>query len=70
MSRRKLNLLNFMILLMTVPWFFNNTKFESIMGFPYWAFYSLFLTLLYAIIIFYFLGKYWSISKSDGPLKK
>ncbi len=70
MSRIKLYLLNFMILLMTVPWFFNNKQFDSILGFPYWAFYSLFVTLLYAIIIFYFLGKYWSMSKSDGPLKK
>ena len=55
---------------MTVPWFFINTKMESIGGFPYWALYALFSTFIYAICIFYFLYRYWSISSSDKSLKK
>jgi uncharacterized membrane protein YdbT with pleckstrin-like domain len=55
---------------MTVPWFFINTKMESTGGFPNWALYALLSTLIYAISIFYFLHKYWSISASEKTLKK
>lgn len=70
MSRIKLYILNIFLLFMTVPWFFINTKMESIGGFPYWALYALFSTFIYATCIFYFLYKYWSISSSDKSLKK
>ena len=70
MSRIKLYGLNLFLLLMTVPWFFINTKMESTGGFPHWALYALFSTLIYAIGIFYFLHKYWSISASEKTLKK
>ena len=70
MSRIKLYGLNIFLLLMTVPWFFINTKMESTGGFPHWALYALFSTLIYAISIFYFLHKYWSISASEKNLKK
>ena len=70
MSRIKLYGLNSFLLLMTVPWFFINTKMESTGGFPHWALYALFSTLIYAISIFYFLHKYWSISASGKTLRK
>ena len=70
MSRIKLYGLNIFLLLMTVPWFFINTKMESIGGFPHWALYALFSTFIYAISIFYFLHRYWPISASDKSLKK
>ena len=69
MSRINLYGLNILLLLMTVPWFFFNTKMESIAGFPYWAMYALFSTFIYAISIFYFLHRYWSTSISDKSLK-
>jgi len=70
MSRIKLYLLNIFLLLMTVPWFFFNTKMESTAGFPHWALYALFSTLIYAISVFYFLHKYWSMSASEQTLNK
>jgi len=70
MSRIKLYGLNIFLLLMTVPWFFINTEMESIGGFPHWALYVLFSTFIYAISIFYFLHRYWSISASEKSLKK
>ena len=70
MSRNKLYILNIFLLFMTVPWFFINTKMESTGGLPHWAFYALLSTLIYAISIFYFLHKYWSISASEKTLKK
>ena len=70
MLRIKLYGLNIFLLLMTVPWFFINTKMESIVGIPYWAFYALFSTFIYAIIIFYFLNRYWSISATNKLIKK
>jgi hypothetical protein len=70
--RKKLVLfvLIFLLHVMTVPWFFFSTKLESITGFPYWAFYSLCSTFIYAVCIFYFLQKYWAISESDTTLEK
>ena len=70
MSRIKLYGLNIFLLLMTVPWFFIDTKMEDTAGFPHWGLYALFSTLIYAIIIFFFLHRYWSISASEKTLKK
>ena len=70
MSRIKLYGINIFLLIMTVPWFIINTKMQSIYGFPLWALYTLLATFIYAISIFYFLHKYWSISASEKTLKK
>ena len=70
MSRIKLYGMNILLLLMTIPWFFINTKMESIVGFPYWALFALFSTFIYALSIYYFLHRYWSISASEKTLKK
>jgi len=70
MSKIKLYGLNIFLLFMTVPWFFIETKMEVASGFPHWALYALFSTLIYAISIFYLLHKYWSISASVKTLRK
>ena len=70
MTLIKLYVLNILLLLMTVPWFFKSTKMESIIGFPSWAFYALLSTFIYAICIFYFLHRYWAISASEKSINK
>ena len=60
----KLYILNFLFIILTVPWFFLDDSINSIFGFPFWAFYSLIMTFLYAIIIYLFLKKYWFVSVS------
>ena len=70
MSRIKLYVLNIILLLMTVPWFFIDTKTEDTASFPHWGLYALFSTLIYAISVFYFLHKYWSMSASEQTLNK
>ena len=54
------------LLLFTVPWFFTNMNMHSILGFPDWALYSLIATLVYSIIISYFLKKYWFSTNLDN----
>jgi len=34
-------------------------------GFPLWALYALLTTMIYAIILSYFLGKYWYLSAGE-----
>ena len=70
MSKIKLYVLNIFLLLMTVPWFFIDTKMEDTAGFPHWGLYALFSTLIYAMSVFYFLHKYWSVSASAKNIKK
>ncbi|MGR3179216.1 MAG: hypothetical protein ACUZ8E_14280 [Candidatus Anammoxibacter sp.] len=49
-------------LLATIPWFFTEFRAVHIFGFPPWAFYSLCLTIVYAIVVAFFVGRYWSVS--------
>tara|TARA_Y100001970_G_C14068634_1_gene768111 strand:+ start:412 stop:624 length:213 start_codon:yes stop_codon:yes gene_type:complete len=70
MNAKKIYIINIVTLFFTVPWFFNKNDLESFFGFPYWAFYSLFGTFIYAIVTYYCINKYWFISESDNFLKK
>ncbi|MGR3220620.1 MAG: hypothetical protein ACUZ8H_12515 [Candidatus Anammoxibacter sp.] len=53
-------------LLATIPWFFTKFRPVHILGFPPWAFYSICLTVVYAIIVAFFVGRYWSISINNN----
>ena len=65
MTRTRLYILILLFLLLTVPWFFSDISSIIVAGFPPWALYTLLATLLYAVVISYFLGKYWSLSARE-----
>lgn len=54
------------ILLATVPWFFTRSVTAHILGFPPWAFYSICMTIVYAIVVAFFVGRYWPLSEDDN----
>ena len=62
MTRTRLFILIIFLILLTVPWFFSGIVSNIVVGFPPWALYTLLATLIYAVIISYFLRKYWSLS--------
>ena len=64
MRKARLYFLTVFLLLFTVPWFYFDIEIKSIFGFPAWAFYSLISTFIYAVIIAYFIQKYWYESSS------
>ena len=64
-TRTRLYILIFLFLLLTVPWFFFDISSIIVAGFPLWALYTLLATLLYAVVISYFLGKYWTLSSRE-----
>ena len=64
-TRTRLYILIFLFLLLTVPWFFFDISSIIVAGFPLWALYSLLVTLIYAVIISYFIGKYWALSARE-----
>lgn len=57
--KRKLFLIEFGLLVLTVPWFFTSEKSELIFGFPIWAFYSLIVSIIFAFVTAFIIGKYW-----------
>lgn len=57
-------------LLATVPWFFTKHRHFHLFGFPPWAFYTLCLTIVYAIVVTVFTGRYWSLSANDNDDEK
>jgi len=65
MTRIKLYVLSFLILLATIPWFFSQSSDLSMGGFPAWALYTLAATAFYGIIIALLLKKYWHLSSGE-----
>ena len=65
MTRTRLYIIILLLILLTVPWFFFGIAQNIVVGFPPWALYTLLATLIYAVIISYFLGKYWSLSARE-----
>ena len=65
MTRSRLYSLILLLILPTVPWFFSGIDVNIVIGFPSWALYTILATLIYAIIISYFLEKYWSLSARE-----
>ena len=64
MTRTRLYTLSALCLALTTPWFFT-THPGHLLGFPLWALYSLFVTLLYAALIALILQRYWSLLAGD-----
>ena len=66
MTITKLYIIILLLILLTVPWFFSGISSIIVVGFPLWALYAILATLIYAVIIAYFLEKYWSLSSGEG----
>jgi len=65
MTKFKLCCISALLLIGSVPWFFTEFRSSNLFGFPSWAFYSLCITLLYAIVTAIFSQRYWSLFASD-----
>ncbi len=65
MSILRLFLILFASLILSIPWFFFKINMFHFFGFPPWAFYIFCVTILYAILISLFIGKYWSLNLPD-----
>ncbi len=61
MTKLRVCFISALILIASVPWFFTELMPGNILGFPTWAFYSLCITILYAIVIACFFQRYWSL---------
>lgn len=66
MTKFRLYLISAILIIATVPWFFTEFRTSQIFGFPPWAFYSLCITVLYAVVIAFFLQRYWSLLANNG----
>ena len=60
MSRSLVILIMVIILFLNLPWFFTKPDDGHILGFPYWAFYSLIMIIVFAVAASIMLGWYWS----------
>ncbi len=56
----KVMCLSIILLLATAPWFFL-TRERQILGFPCWAFYSMCMSMVYAIVISIIFFSYWNM---------
>jgi hypothetical protein len=65
MTKLRLCCISAVLLIASVPWFFTEFMTVNLFGFPSWAFYSLCITLLYAIVTAVFLQRYWSLFAND-----
>jgi len=54
-----------LLLILSVPWFFTEFRTSNLFGFPLWAFYSLCITLSYAIVTAIFFQRYWYLFAGD-----
>lgn len=61
MNRLTLYILSIVSLLATVPWFFFETTETQLLGLPCWAFYSICMTMVYAMVIALIFYRYWTL---------
>ena len=59
MSRNCVFFISIIVLILTVPWWFFDYSDTIILGLPDWAFYAVFMAILYSIVIAYILEKFW-----------
>jgi len=59
MSRNCVFFISIIVLILTVPWWFFDYSDTIILGLPDWAFYAVFIAILYSIVIAYILEKFW-----------
>ena len=65
MTKFRLCCISSLLLIASVPWFFTGFRSSNFFGFPSWAFYSLSITLLYAIVTAIFFERYWPLFAGD-----
>jgi len=65
MTKHRVCLISAILIIASVPWFFTEFMAGDILGFPIWAFYSLCVTILYAIVTACFFQRYWSLFADD-----
>ncbi|MFQ5963373.1 MAG: hypothetical protein ACE5KZ_03720 [Candidatus Scalinduaceae bacterium] len=65
MSRLTLYIISILTLVATVPWFFSEEMDVQVFGFPPWAFYSICMTVLYAVVISVIIYRYWHVLAGD-----
>jgi hypothetical protein len=65
MTKFRLCSVSALLLIASVPWFFTEFRTGNFFGFPLWAFYSLCITLLYAIVTAFFFQRYWTLFAGD-----
>lgn len=58
----------FILLLSNTPCFFHEPVMDRILGFPPWAFYSLVMMIIYAVVTCIFMSKYWTSLAEDADL--
>ena len=50
MTKLRVCLISAFLIIASIPWFFTEFMSGNILGFPTWAFYSICVTILYAIV--------------------
>jgi hypothetical protein len=65
MTKSRLCCISALILIASVPWFFTEFRAGNFFGFPLWAFYSLCITISYAIVTAIFFQRYWTLFAGD-----
>ena len=65
MTKHRVCLISAILIIASVPWFFTEFMAGNILGFPIWAFYSLCVTILYAIVTACLFQRYWSLFADD-----
>ncbi len=61
MTKLRVCFISAFLIVASVPWFFTEFISGNILGFPTWAFYSLCITILYAMVTAFFFQRYWSL---------
>lgn len=54
------------MILATVPWWFTEETEGRILGLPVWAAYTVMVSLVYAVVISWFVGKFWDEGEDEG----
>ena len=65
MTKFRLCCISALLLILSVPWVFTEFRTSNLFGFPLWAFYSLCITLSYAIATAIFFQRYWNLFAGD-----
>ena len=61
MTKLRLCCISAFLLIASVPWFFTEFRSGNILGLPSWAFYSICVTIVYAIVTAVLFERYWSL---------
>ncbi|MBU1099482.1 MAG: hypothetical protein KKA84_03680 [Bacteroidetes bacterium] len=59
MTKSRIYIVISLLLFLSVPWFFTDPIPTEIYGLPSWGFYSLSVTILFAIVTAFLINRYW-----------